>query len=301
MGSPTRHSRCGDGAVTPGGRNLCRAHAVRPYELRLYLDFRALLLVWWRATHPSAQKWSLISNTLKDKVAIVTGAGRGIGRAIAKALAGEGATVALAARSRADLEAVKAEIEEIGGAALVVPTDVTQEAAVKNLVAVMRGESGRLDILINNAGIASRRPLAQTTTDEWDRMMAVNARGPFLLCREALPLLKASAEGVIINISSVVGVKGYCCQAAYAASKHALMGMTKVLAQELKGEGIRVHAVCPGGVATGMASEMRPDLDASALMAPEEVADIVLFLLTRTGNAVIDEVHVRRAQSDPWF
>jgi len=217
-----------------------------------------------------------MSEALNGKVAIVTGAGRGIGRAIAKALAGEGARVALAARTESDLAAVKAEIEREADeapvraqAALVVPTDVSDEGQVRALVRKVREIFGRLDILVNNAGIAVGKPLLETTTEEWDRSMAVNARGPFLMCRECIPLMRESGGGVIINIVSVVGIKGYVNQGAYTASKHALMGMTKVLAQEVKGDGIRVHAISPGGVATGMIRETRPDLDESVLIAPE--------------------------------
>ena len=242
---------------------------------------------------------------LKDKVALVTGAGRGIGRAVALALAREGAAVVLAARTESDLEAAREEIESTGGRALVAPVDLTDEAAIRHLIDTVRNTFGRLDILVNNAGLALRSAVADTPTEDWDRTMAVNVRAPFVLCREALPLMSADdgaeAPRFIVNIASVVGVKGYVAQAAYTASKHALMGFTKVFAQEAKPLGIRVHAICPGGVATPMVQEMRPDLDTSVLMAPEEIADIVLFLVTRRGNAVIDQVNVRRQASEPWF
>ena len=245
---------------------------------------------------------------LSGRAAIVTGAGRGIGRATAITLAREGAWVVLAARTGSDLEWVKAQIEQEAGSTrggrpstLAVPSDVADETAVRDLVRSAAETYGRLDILVNNAGIAVKRPLAETTTQEWDRVMAVNARGPFLLCREAMPLLKESGWGYIINIASVVGKKGYAGQGAYTASKHALMGLTKVLAHEVKADGIRVHAICPGGVATDMSALTRPDLDPTVLMSPEDIADIILFLVTRRGNAVIDEINVRRAASDPWF
>jgi 3-oxoacyl-[acyl-carrier protein] reductase len=130
--------------------------------------------------------------------------------------------------------------------------------------------------------------------------MAINARGPFLLCREAIPYLKQQDQAFIINITSVVGVKGYTNQAAYSASKHAVMGMTKALAKEVQSDGIRVHAICPGGVDTQLGGQARPDLERSVLIQPEEIADIVLFLVTRQDNAVMDEIHVRRATSTPW-
>jgi len=242
-----------------------------------------------------------MKNILKGKVAIVTGASRGIGKAISLALARGGVKVALGARTEADLDAVKAEIEIMGEKAHVVPTDVTSEPALKNLVQKTVDHFGRLDILVNNAGIGMAVSLAETSTEDWDRTMAVNARGPFILCREVIGAMKQVGGGFIINIASVVGIKGYVNQGAYTASKHALMGMTKVLAQEVKNDNIRVHAICPGGVNAGMIAKTRPDLDPSDLIAPEEIADIVMFLLTRKGNAVIDDVHVRRAASDPWY
>lgn len=240
------------------------------------------------------------AGSLEGQVAIVTGASRGIGRSIALALARNGAKVALAARSEPALQAVQAEIEAGGGQAAGFPTDVSREAEVADLVRGTVERFGRLDILVNNAGIGIFGPLAEMRTEEWDRIMAVNARGPFLLCREAIPHLKHQGQGFIINIASVVGVKGYANQAAYSASKHAVMGMSKALARELHGDGIRVHAICPGGVSTQMAGQARPDLDRSVLMQPDEIADVVLFLLTRRGNAVIDEIHMRRAVSTPW-
>jgi 3-oxoacyl-[acyl-carrier protein] reductase len=237
---------------------------------------------------------------LGGQVAIVTGASRGIGRSTALALARNGACVSLAARTEVHLQAVQSEIEASGGQAASFPTDVSREAEVAHLVHGTVERFGRLDIVVNNAGIGIFESLAETTTEQWDRIMAINARGPFLLCRAAIPFLERQRQGFIVNIASVVGVKGYENQAAYSASKHALMGMTKALAREVQKAGIRVHAICPGGVDTTMANQARPDLDRSVLMQPDDIADIVLFLVTRRGNAVIDEIRVRRATSTPW-
>lgn len=237
---------------------------------------------------------------LEGKVAIVTGAGRGIGRTIALTLAQNGALVSLAARTEAQLEAVLAEIESLGGQAASFCADVSLEADVKALIRNTVERFGRLDVLVNNAAVGAFGPLVETTTEQWDQTMAVNARGPFLTCREAIPYLRQQDRSFIVNISSIVGVKGYADQAAYSASKHALMGMTSALAKEVQKDGIRVHAICPGGIDTELIRRARPDLDPSVLMRPEEIADILLFLLTRRGNAVIDEIHVRRSASTPW-
>jgi 3-oxoacyl-[acyl-carrier protein] reductase len=242
-----------------------------------------------------------MAGRLAGQVAIVTGGSRGIGRAVALALGGEAATVFLAARSVQKLAETAEAVRRAGGQAEPVVTELTEEASIKNLVAVTRERFGRLDILVNNAGITHSARLEETRTEDWDRCWAVNARAPFILCREALPLLKASRAATIVNISSVVGVKGYPLQSAYTASKHAMRGMTISLAEELRGTNVRLHVICPGGVDTDMVQRVRPDIAKVDLIGPDEIADLVLYLVTRRGNAVVDELHVRRATSSPWF
>jgi len=237
---------------------------------------------------------------LQGKAALVTGAGRGIGRAIAVTLAGAGAAVALAARTRTELGAVQGEIEAAGGSARVFPADLSDERQCVSLVGDVAGTFGGVDILVNNAAIGRFGPVDSFTADDWDAVMSVNARAPFIICREAIPHLRKRRPSHIVNISSVVGVKGYVNQAAYTMSKHALLGLTKVLARELQKDGVRVHALCPGGVDTGMVGDARPDLDRSVLILPQEIADTVLFLVTRSGNAVIDQVDIRRSSATPF-
>jgi 3-oxoacyl-[acyl-carrier protein] reductase len=241
-----------------------------------------------------------METSLEGTVALITGAGRGIGRSIALTLAKHGAKIVLSARSQQELQTVQAEITKLGQEAIYEVADVSLETHVKKLVEKTVQHFGRLDIVVNNAGLGIYGPLLETSVETWDKIMAVNARGPFLLCREAIPHLKKQKRSFIINISSVVGVKGYENQTAYTASKHALMGLSKALAKEVQQDGVRVHALCPGAVSTQMVALARPDLNPSVLMQPDEIADIVLFLVTRQGNAVMDEVVVRREASTPW-
>jgi len=238
---------------------------------------------------------------LAGKVAIVTGASRGIGSAISIALAKEGATVVLAARSINKLEETARQVTKAGGKAQIVVTELTDEESIKNLVRTAKEKFGRLDILVNNAGVTHSAKLDRTETKDWDYCMQVNARAPFILCREALPLLRKAKAGYIINIASVVGVKGYPLQSAYTASKHAIRGMTISLAEELKGSNIRVHLLCPGGVDTELVQKVRPDIKKDELIKPEEIAELVIYLVTHKGNAVIDELHIRRVTASPWF
>ena len=239
--------------------------------------------------------------SLQGNVALVTGASRGIGRAIALALAQQGITVVGVARSQEALQPVQHEIETAGGTLHPIAADLIDPDSPKKIIDTTIATCGRLDILVNNAGIVAEGPVIDATVEEWDRLMAINARAPFLLCKEAVPHLKAAGAGTIIQIVSVIGVKAYVNQGIYTASKHALMGMSKVLAQEVQKDNIRVHTILPGGVATDMIARVRPDLTPELLMLPEDIADIVIFLLTHRSNAVIDDIHVRRASSAPWF
>jgi 3-oxoacyl-[acyl-carrier protein] reductase len=242
----------------------------------------------------------MTGNPLQGQVAVITGAGRGIGRTIALRLAEHGADIALVSRTGSELNVVRAEIEALGRQALCLPADISREAEVIALMTRTIERFGRLDMVVNNAGIGVFGPLAETSLADWDAIMAVNVRGTFLMCREAIPHLKQQPRSFIINISSVVGVKGYENQAAYSASKHAVMGLSSALAKEVQADGMRVHAICPGGVDTEIVSRARPDLDRSVLMQPDDIADITLFLVTRRGKAVIDEILVRREASTPW-
>lgn len=237
---------------------------------------------------------------LEGLTAVVTGSSRGIGRAIALGLAEAGCDIALVARKKAPLEKVAGEIASLGRSALPLSVNLEEVNSGDRIVKETIQRFKRLDILVNNAGMAQAKPILETEAEEWDRFMRTNARAPFLLCRAAIPYLKNSENATIINVTSVVGRKGYIHQAAYTASKHALRGFTKVLAQEVQELGIRVHIIAPGGVATDMVAQTRPDLDESVLISPKEIAETVLFLLTHRRNAVIDEINIRRAVSRAW-
>ena len=141
------------------------------------------------------------------------------------------------------------------------------------------------------------REHTEVTPEQWNSIFSVNARAPFFLCKAALPYLKESAKPMVINISSVVGFKGYANQSAYSSSKHALAGFTKVFAKEVQPFGIRVHLISPGGVATEMVRQTRPDINPDDLIQPEEICEIVRFLVTRKGKGTIDQFYIRRFNS----
>lgn len=234
------------------------------------------------------------------RVALVTGAGSGIGRAIAEALGREGAAVALCGRTASTLEQVAGNIAGSGGKVLACPSDVSREEDVRALVSRVKGSLGPIDILVNNAGIARFAPLWQLPVEDFDAMMAVNVRGVFLCCRAVLPEMIERRSGKILNIGSAAGVRPYPKQGGYCASKHALLGLTKVLAAEVQPHGVRVYALSPGGVDTPMARQVRDDVNFAEWMKPEEVAEAALFLLRQDGLAVTDHLILRRSPAAPW-
>ena len=233
--------------------------------------------------------------------AVITGGGKGIGLAIARALSAAGHRVVICGRDIAVLEAVAAELAKAHvNAVLPLHCDVTVEADVEALFERLDGAKLHPAVLVNNAGTGSFKPLVETTAAEWDAVSAVNVRGAFLCAREAMKRMQARGGGRIVNIGSVVSFKGYPNQGAYSASKHALLGLTKVLAVEGAAHGIVVQAVCPGGVDTGMVADARPDLDRAGLIRPDDVAEAVLFCLGQQGQAITDIVTLRRRDAMPF-
>jgi NAD(P)-dependent dehydrogenase (short-subunit alcohol dehydrogenase family) len=222
---------------------------------------------------------------MKDRIAIITGAGRGVGRATAQLFAREGAQVVIFSRTRSSLEETAAEIARQGGHALPVVGDVSHEEDVISLFQHAKNAYGRVDILINCAGIVAVRPFVEMDTVTWDQVLSVNLRGTFLCCREAFRIMTAQQQGVIINLSSLSGVRGvekFPGLSAYNVSKAGVAGLTEILAVEGKPYNIRVCAVSPGAVDTEMLRQAAPHLKAG--MTPQDMAEILLFLADDSGR-----------------
>jgi NAD(P)-dependent dehydrogenase (short-subunit alcohol dehydrogenase family) len=225
---------------------------------------------------------------LAGQVAVVTGAGRGIGRAVAQAFAGEGAGVVLCARSTRELEAVQREIEAAGGAAVVRPADVTDETAVAALVRETLGASGRIDCLVTAAGLAAFG--AESKTADWDETMAVNLRGVFLCCRAVLPAMIAAGRGTIINVGSIVTTRTLPGSAAYTASKYGLLGLSRVLAEEMRPHGVRVGVLSAGATDTSLWDAVPHSPARSRMVKPTQVARAALLMATMEPGATLEEV-----------
>jgi NAD(P)-dependent dehydrogenase (short-subunit alcohol dehydrogenase family) len=223
--------------------------------------------------------------SIQHCVAIITGAGRGVGRATARRFAREGAQVILFSRTAEHLDEVAAEITCEGGQALAVAGDVSREGDVHRLFETTMATYGRVDILVNCAGIVAVRPFVEMDVATWDAVLGVNLRGTFLCCLEAFRIMAAQKQGVIVNISSLSGVKGvekFPGLSAYNVSKAGVAGLTEILAVEGKPYNIRVCAVSPGAVDTEMLRQAAPHLRAG--MTPDDMAEILLFLADDSGR-----------------
>jgi NAD(P)-dependent dehydrogenase (short-subunit alcohol dehydrogenase family) len=237
---------------------------------------------------------------LEGRTALVTGASRGIGRAIALRLAGEGCRVALAARTMGDLEAVAAEC---GPGALPLRLDVTDDAAIAAVVARCESELGGIDVLVNNAGIADSHKFTDLTDDVWERTLAVNLTAPFHVTRAALPGMLQRGSGAVVMIASIASKVGGAYIAHYAAAKHGLLGMTRSLAAEYVRSGITFNCVCPAYVDTDMTQRSIANIvertgrtreralaalltPQGRLVRPEEVAEVCLLLAVEEGRSI---------------
>jgi len=227
---------------------------------------------------------------LEGQVALVTGGNKGIGLAIAEALAAEGCKVIIAGRDRAALRHATTVLTKYGHPVVPVEADVTQEISVVRLFEEVRRRFGRLDILVNNAGIAPGASIAETHLDVWRKTLDTNLTGTFLCTRAALPLMKAGAT--IVNNLSVAAENAYPSLAAYCASKHGALGFTRALRMEMKPMGIRVIALLPGPTETDIWDQFYPDAPRNKMMAPESVASALIAALRLPANSTVEEVRI---------
>ena len=222
---------------------------------------------------------------LKDKVVVITGGGRGIGKAIALALGGEGADVVVLSRTAPEIEDVAAKIRGLGRQGYAFKVDVTDEPQVREVIRNVIDQCGRIDILVNNAGVVHVQPLTEMATELWDKTIAVNLSGAFLVTKHVLPQMIRRKTGCIINIASEAGLKGFSNFAAYCAAKFGLVGLTKALAKEMEPYHINVNVICPALVGTKIAREVK-SVKEWKLMQPKDIADVAVFLATPEARAI---------------
>jgi 3-oxoacyl-[acyl-carrier protein] reductase len=230
--------------------------------------------------------------TVDGKIALITGAGRGIGKAIALLLAQSGCRIVLAGRTVSQLKEVQQQIQNANGTAIAVPTDLTSDEAIENLVAESRRAFGSVDILVNNAGWGKRAPVIKANFEDWDRTFRVNLRAPMMLARELLPEMIAKGEGAVINIGSISGKSGEASGAAYSASKFGLIGFTQSLYEEVRERGIKVAVILPGFVDTPLIPPNR-QLDRSKMIQANDIAHAVYYVLTSAASCCPVEITVR--------
>lgn len=228
--------------------------------------------------------------TIKGKNALVTGAGKGLGRALAIALAQEGVNVGLMARTTSQLEEVAAEVKKLGVKAAVVTADVTDMEAVNKAVADVREQLGTIDILINNAGVGAFGKFLEMEPAKWESIIKVNLMGPYYVTRAVLPEMIERQTGDIVNVSSTAGQKGAPVTSAYSASKFGLIGMSESLMQEVRKHNIRVTTLTPSTVATDMAIDLKlTDGNPERVMQPEDFAELVISQLKLNRRVFVKE------------
>jgi NADP-dependent 3-hydroxy acid dehydrogenase YdfG len=231
-----------------------------------------------------------VSGALDGKVALVTGAGRGIGRAIAVAFAAEGAAVVLVARSRADLASVAAEIRERNGRALAIPTDVTQDGGVEAMIEQALTDLGRIDVLVTSAGTAAFGAVAESKPADWDTMLALNLRAVMVCCRAVLPAMLRQRSGMILNVGSIASKRALPGSAVYTATKTAVDAFSRVLAEELRPHGVRVGVLVAGAVDTPLWNSMGASPPREKMLRPEDVARAAVLMATLPPHAALEEL-----------
>lgn len=233
---------------------------------------------------------------LTGKVALITGASAGIGDACAHALAGAGASLVLTARRTERLGALKSALEARGTRVAIVSGDAREEQTAIDTIRAATDTFGRIDILINNAGAGNYKNLVDTSAEEYDELMDTNVRSSFLFTRHVVPVMLAQKSGTILMISSMAGVYGFGGEAVYCMTKFAQVGFAQALDRELRTSGIKVGAICPGGVKTEFAlgkGRTESGVAASDMLEPEDVASVVLMACTQSPGSRIIEVQMR--------
>jgi 3-oxoacyl-[acyl-carrier protein] reductase len=224
---------------------------------------------------------------LEKKVAIITGGGRGIGKATAIALAQAGARVVVAARTLSEIKSVANEIQTMGGQALAIQTDVSNEQDVQHMIQKTMEVYERIDILVNNAAVnLPPKSLVDLTLEEWNWVMSINLTGVFLCSKYVLQHMLDQQSGKIVNVSSIGGRRGGKGRAPYRPSKAALINLTECIAAEVKEHNVNVNTVCPGATVTDMIRDIFPDRDTRTMMTPEEVANVIVYLVSDDARAL---------------
>jgi 3-oxoacyl-[acyl-carrier protein] reductase len=231
--------------------------------------------------------------TLKNTVALVTGAGRGIGKAIALTLGREGSTVVLSARTSAELDQVKKEIEVGGGTALVIRADLSKDDDIENLFRDISSRLNRLDILVNNAGLAVLAPVRDLSIRDFDTMWRLNMRAVMLCTQRALKMMEPQESGAIVNVASLAGRNAFVGGAGYAATKWALIGFSRSLMLEVRAHNIRVITICPGSVDTSFSQSLKEPSRSATILHSEDISETVMAALKLPDRAMVSEIDIR--------
>ncbi len=229
---------------------------------------------------------------LEGRVVLITGAGRGIGRALGHAFAGAGAKVALLGKTKKNLLEVQKELKDSGATTIVVSADVADEGAVSRSVAAVEQQLGPVDVLVNNAGIFASAPVEKMDAVVFDRALAVNLRGPFLMARAVLPGMKSRKRGHIVNIASTAGLRGFAGGGAYCASKFGLAGLSEVLLYEARTSNVRVTCVFPSTVSTDLVKRSGVPFESTRAIQPEDVAEAVVSLVAADDRALTKSLEI---------